>query len=384
MNNRFKILGGLGVGALFMYILDPQGGRRRRALARDKLDRIAHKASDAAGVTARDLQNRVRGLAAEAKGLIAEREISDEALAQRVRSKLSGWISHPRSIEVTVDGGKVTLSGPILASEVDRLVNQISSMRHVRGVLNQLEVHESAESVPGLQGQAAQRHSGQVPDLLQADWSPTSRFIAGTLGGSLALYGARKLSVFGTAVASLGTAILTRALTNMELKRLIGVGAGRRAIDFQKIINVAAPVEEVFSFWSNYQNFPRFMSNVWEVQQTGKDTSHWLVAGPAGVPVGWSAVVTNYVPNRSIGWKTTSGSPIAHAGLVRFDSNPDGTTRIDIRLTYNPVAGGLGHLVASLFGADPKSEIDADLARMKTMIEDRVTPHDAAQKQAEA
>ena len=170
----------------------------------------------------------------------------------------------------------------------------------------------------------------------------------------------------------------------MELKRLIGIGAGRRAIDFQKIINVAAPVEKVFSFWSDYQNFPRFMSNVREVQQTGNDTSRWVVSGPAGVPVGWSAIVTNYVPNRSIGWKTTSGSPIAHAGLVRFDSNPDGTTRIDIRLTYNPVAGGLGHLVASLFGADPKSEIDSDLVRMKTIIEDGAPPHDAAQKHAEA
>ena len=384
MNNRFKILGSLGLGALLMYTLDPQAGRRRRALARDKLDRLTYKASDAVNVTARDLQNRVRGLAAEAKGLISEKEITDEALAQRIRSKLSGWISHPRSIEVHVEGGKVNLSGPILASEVDRLVNQISSMRHVRGVLNQLEVHERADSVPGLQGQAAQRHSGQVPDFLQVDWSPTSRFIAGTLGGGLALYGARKLSVFGTAVAGLGTAILARALTNMELKRLIGIGAGRRAIDFQKIINVAAPVEKVFSFWSDYQNFPRFMSNVREVQQTGNDTSRWVVSGPAGVPVGWSAIVTNYVPNRSIGWKTTSGSPIAHAGLVRFDSNPDGTTRIDIRLTYNPVAGGLGHLVASLFGAEPKSEIDSDLVRMKTIIEDGAPPHDAAQKHAEA
>jgi uncharacterized membrane protein len=134
-------------------------------------------------------------------------------------------------------------------------------MTHVSEVDNELEVHENPDSVPCLQGQSAQRN-GQVPDLLQVNWSPAGRFIAGTLGGSLALYGARKLSIFGTAVASLGAAILARALTNMEFKRLIGIGAGRRAIDFHKIINVAAPVENVFSFWSNYKNFPRFMTNV--------------------------------------------------------------------------------------------------------------------------
>ena len=196
---------------------------------------------------------------------MAEKEVSDDTLAQRIRSKLGGWVSHPSSIEVNVQGGKVTLSGPILAREVDRLVSQISSMRHVSEVDNKLEVHENADSVPGLQGQSAQRTAAKSQTCCRSNWSPTSRFIAGTLGGSLALYGARKLSVFGTAVASLGAAILARALTNMEFKRLIGIGAGRRAIDFHKIINVAAPVENVFSFWSNYKNFPRFMTNVRDV-----------------------------------------------------------------------------------------------------------------------
>jgi uncharacterized membrane protein len=380
--SRFRFLGSLGAGALLMYVFDPQFGRRRRAIARDKVNRFAHKTTDAVGVTARDLRNRVWGLTAEARGLLTKKEVSDEALVQQMRSNLSAWVAHPRSIDVTVEGGKVTLSGPILAREVERLVSEISSMKDVTEVVNKLEAHESAEAIPGLQGQATQRQSGQIPDPMQMDWSPTSRLVAGTLGGSLALYGARKLNVFGTAVTGLGTAILARALTNMEFKRLIGIGAGRRAIDVQKIINVAAPVEKVFSFWSNYQNFPRFMSHVREVQPIGNDRSRWVVAGPAGVPIAWTAVVTNYEPNRSIGWKTIAGSPIAHAGLIRFASNPDGTTRIDIRLTYNPVAGGLGHLIAGLFGADPKSEIDADLVRMKTMLESGVRPQDGAHESA--
>src|SRR5919106_2679513 len=181
---------------------------------------------------------------------------------------------------------------------------------------------------------------------MQASWSPATRFIAGTAGGTLALYGLRQLNAFGAAVSALGTAVLARALTNMEFKRLIGIGAGHRAVTIHKIINVAAPVEEVFAFWSNYQNFPRFMSNVREIQETGNSRSHWVVAGPGGVPVEWNAVVTNYVPNQSLGWKTAPGSPIHHAGIVRFEPNPDGSTRVEVRMTYNPVAGALGHTVA--------------------------------------
>jgi uncharacterized membrane protein/osmotically-inducible protein OsmY len=382
-DNRFALMNGLGVGALgalLMYVFDPQIGRRRRALARDKAIRIAHKTFDAIDVTARDLKNRAVGVVAKTRNLVSEEDLSDEMLEQRVRSKLGSLVSHPSSIEVKAENGKVTFSGTILADEVERLLSRVSSMREVKAVDSQLEVHHEPGNIPGLQGQPAQRKTGETPDIMQASWSPATRFIAGTAGGTLALYGLRQLNAFGAAVSALGTAVLARALTNMEFKRLIGIGAGRRAVTIHKIINVAAPVEQVFAFWSNYQNFPRFMSNVRQIQETGNSRSHWVVAGPGGVPVEWNAVVTNYVPNQSLGWKTAPGSPIAHAGMVRFEPNPDGSTRVEVRMTYNPVAGALGHTVASLFGADPKSEMDADLMRMKSMIETGVPAHDAVRK----
>jgi uncharacterized membrane protein len=380
MNTRLGLIGSLGVGASLMYIFDPVMGRRRRAGVRDKTIRFAHKTRDAIDVTARDLKNRTFGLAAETKSLISKKDVSDEVLAQRVRSSLGPVVSHPSSIEVNAQKGRITLSGPILTDEVDRLVSHVSSIRGVKEVENRLEAHEDAGNIPGLQGEPALRKAGEVADIMQANWSPATRFVAGTAGGALALYGARKLNILGAAVAAFGTAVVARALTNIEFKRLTGIGAGRRSVDIHKIINVAAPVEEVFSFWSNYRNFPRFMSNVREVQEIDANRSHWTVGGPAGVPVKWDAVITNYVPNQSLGWRTAPGSPIQHAGIVRFEPNPDGSTRVEVRMTYNPVTGVLGHVVASIFGADPKSEMDADLLRMKSMIETGVPSHDATRK----
>jgi uncharacterized membrane protein len=380
INKRFDWIGALGLGALLMYIFDPHAGRRRRALARDKLTRLAHKTGDAIDVTSRDLKNRAIGLAAEARSMLSKEEVCDEVLAERVRSSLGPFVSHPSSIEVNVQNGKVILGGPILAEEVDRLLRHVSSIRGVAAVENRLEPHQDADNIPGLQGQPALRKAGQIPDVMQSSWSPTTRLLAGTAGGALVVYGFRQLNVFGAAVVALGTGVLARALSNIEFKRLTGVGAGRRAIDIHKIINVAAPVEDVFAFWTDYENFPRFMANVREVQKIDDQRSHWIVAGPGGVPIEWNAEVTNYVPNKSLGWKTAAGSPVAHSGIVRFEPNPDGSTRVEVKMTYNPVAGGLGHAVASLFGADPKSEMDADLMRMKSMIETGVPPHDAAQR----
>jgi uncharacterized membrane protein len=157
------------------------------------------------------------------------------------------------------------------------------------------------------------------------------------------------------------------------------VGAGRRAIDLVKTINVAAPVETVYAYWSDYTRFPEFMANVRDVRARGEGRTHWVVAGPAGVPVEWDAVETQRVPNEVLAWKTEPGSVVDHAGAVRFQPSRDGGTRVHVRMSYNPPAGALGHGVAALFGADPRSQMDADLARMKTAIETGTPPHDAAQ-----
>ena len=379
-NRNLGLLGSVGLGAILMYIFDPGIGKRRRALIRDKMFRLAHRTADAIDATSHDLQNRILGLVAETRGLTAKKEVGEDVLAQRVRSRLGFLVSHPSSVEVRVENGKVILSGPILGNEVDRLLRRISSVRGVRTVENRLEVHESAESIPGLQGET-KSSKGEAPDFMQSSWSPATRFMVGTAAGASLFCAARRRDKLGAAVAILSTVMLARALANMEFRRLVGVGAGRRAIDIQKIISVAAPAEHVFSFWTNYENFPRFMSNVRNVRQISESRSHWVVAGPAGLDIKWDAVLTSYVPNETLAWETVPGSPIQHAGIVRFQPNPDGTTRLDVRMSYNPVMGGLGHAVAALFGADPKSQLDQDLMRMKSMIETGIAAHDAARKE---
>jgi hypothetical protein len=183
------------------------------------------------------------------------KDVNGAELMQRVRTTVRGLVSHPNAITVDAEEGRVTLSGPILEAEVKPLIKHVSTVAGVAAVENRLEVHREPGNVPGLQGAPTVRKSGQVPDIMQANWSPTTRFIAGTFGGTMALMGARQLSAVGTAVAALGTAIFARALTNMDFKRLTGIGAGRGAVTIHKIINVAAPVERVFRSGPNIKTF---------------------------------------------------------------------------------------------------------------------------------
>jgi len=361
-----------------MYLYDPRMGRRRRAVARDKLTHMGRRIDDAVDVTSRDLTNRAVGLLAEVRSVFVSDGVDDEVLAERVRAQLGGLVRHSRAIAVTAAHGRVSVSGPVLRDEVDPLLKGVTAVRGVCDVENHLDVYDEPGNVAGLQGQSLRRRSGQRWDVTQRHWSPTTRLLMGATGGALASYGAGRRDAFGSALGLSGLTLLARAITNLEFKRLLGVGAGGRAIDIQKTITIDAPVGRVFELWINYQNFPRFMSNVREVKALGGGRSHWSVAGPAGTTVEWDAVITSSTPCEVLAWRTEPDSIVQHAGSIRFLSNSDGSTTVNIRLTYNPGAGGLGHIVASLFGADPKSQMDEDLVRMKTFIETGKAPSDAA------
>jgi uncharacterized membrane protein len=251
----------------------------------------------------------------------------------------------------------------------------VKSVAGVRHIENLLEVHETAGNIPGLQGEGRSR-TGDVLERGPESWAPATQFLVGLPGALLALLGLRNRGVSGTAMAVLGGGLLARAVTNKPFYQLLGL-RGRNAVYVQKDIFIDAPVEKVFQVWSNYDNFPEFMKNVRAVHQIGENRSHWEVAGPMGTTIVWEAIRTEVVPNQEIHWETLPGGSVAHEGVVRFDPLNHGT-RIDIKLSYTPMAGALGHAVAALFGADPKSELDEDLVRLKTWLETGKPAHDAA------
>jgi uncharacterized membrane protein len=332
---------------------------------------------DGTGATTRDLLHRAAGTVSAFRSRLRRDNVADEVVVERVRAKLGRVVSHPHAVRVIASGGHVTLSGPILEEEIPRLVRSVRGIRGVRDIINNLEPHDVAGNVPALQGG---RDRGEPrADILQRQWAPATRFMVGAGGLALAGYGVRRRDARGALLLSGGLALLIRAGTNLNTRRLLGLGGRRRAVDVQKTMTLDAPIETVFEFWSDYENFPRFMSRVLEVRPSVRPgQSHWKVEGPMGVPIEFDAELTQNTPNQVLAWRTIPGSIVAHAGIIQFESTPDLRTRVHIRLSYNPPGGWFGHVTAAAFGADPKRSLDADLARMKTLIETGRPPHDAA------
>jgi uncharacterized membrane protein len=384
MKGRGTLLAGagMGMGASLAYLLDPARGAKRRARLRDAAVHTAVLTRRVLGTSGRDMLHRTYGTAASLRlhGPRRHRVVDDAVLVERVRAKLGRYVSHAHAVEATAIDGVVTLRGPILTHEARNLVRAVRRIDGVHEVNDTLERHERGEHVPALQG--GRPPTGQHLDILQTKWAPATRALILGAGAALAVAGATRRGTGGALAALLGGSLLARAATNLPLNRLFGIGSRRRAVDVQKTILVNASVNELYAFWSLYENFPRFMSRVYDVRSSDQRPmqSHWRVAGPAGSVVEFDAEITRAIPNRMIAWRTLPGSPVAHAGIVRLDPEPDGRARVHIRMSYNPPAGWFGHGIATVFGVDPKSSMDADLARMKTLIETGRAAHDAAKR----
>ena len=183
-----ELLAGAGLGALAMFLLDPDRGGRRRALVRDKAVLTTRKTRDGVDAAARDVMNRTRGIAAATRGRLAREAVSDDTLVERVRARLGRACSHPRAIDVYAVDGEVTLTGPILAAEVEDVMATVAAVRGVTGIVNALDAHETSEGVSALQGDG--RRAGPALDILQRRWAPGTRALVGAGVAAAGLAGA--------------------------------------------------------------------------------------------------------------------------------------------------------------------------------------------------
>jgi uncharacterized membrane protein len=207
---------------------------------------------------------------------------------------------------------------------------------------------------------------------------------ASVLGGaSLVAYGMKKRTVGPGLMAILGGDLIYRGLSGYSLlydalgKRPSEPRQGRSAsipyrqgIRVDKAITIDKPREELYAFWRDLENLPRFMKHLRAVTRINDNVSHWVADGPDGKTVEWDAEINSEETNERIGWRSLPGSEVETAGSVHFKPAPDGRgTELVVELQYNPPGGVFGAAVAKLMGKDPGEQVSEDLRRLKQMLE---------------
>jgi uncharacterized membrane protein len=205
-------------------------------------------------------------------------------------------------------------------------------------------------------------------EFIQPRLLPLSRVLLGISGISIAFYGARRANLGGFFLFCLGTGALIRAITNLETIHLVALTLHPTA-EIRRTIDVDAPIGKVFQFMRDPSNFSRFMSYVKNVELNRENRLTWTVVGPAGVRVQWDTYIYALLPNLVISWRSVPRSLIMHFGALSFVPLDQNKTRVDVAMAYAPPIGALGFGVIRLLGFDPRTHVDDDLQKMKSIIE---------------
>jgi len=216
----------------------------------------------------------------------------------------------------------------------------------------------------------------------------TEREVTLVAGAAMALVAMRKpFSFRGLMYAGLSALMIRRAVTGhcplysmldydtrQSLDRPTAQPAdySSKSIHIEESLTIKKPAAELYAFWRNLENLPKFMEHVKDVHALDTGRSHWRARGPLGFNIEWDAEIINDELNKVIAWQSVGEAEVDHAGSVRFVSLSDNETDVRVTMDYIPPAGQLGHLAAKLFGEDPASQCRNDLMRLKQILESDV------------
>jgi uncharacterized membrane protein len=201
-------------------------------------------------------------------------------------------------------------------------------------------------------------------------------------GAAAAFYGMKNITApSGLAMALTGTYLLVRGASGYcPLNELLNRNTANKrtsAMEVKATLRINRPRAEVYAFWRNFENLPRFMKHLEEVREHDllghRSTWKAVVPGKLGT-VTWDAEITEDIAGESLVWSSLPGSTIDNAGEVRFKDIADQSgTEINVCMTYRLPAGDIGGVAGKLFNPLVEKMMLDDLHSLKNILETRET-----------
>ena len=133
----------MGLGALLAYFFDPDNGRRRRAMARDRIPALFRRMSERAERTGGAVAAKAEGVKQKATHLKEEEkpQPDDVTLARKVETEIFRDAEVPKGqINVNAENGKIVLRGevekPELIKDLEKKTKKVQGVTEVENLLH--------------------------------------------------------------------------------------------------------------------------------------------------------------------------------------------------------------------------------------------------------
>lgn len=207
--------------------------------------------------------------------------------------------------------------------------------------------------------------------------SPEGRIASIIAGSLIAGAGLRKIDrrpLSGLLKLAMGGYLLYRGISgNCPLSALANshwADHHAGSVNIRRTLTIYKPRQEVYSFWRQLGNLPLFMQHLERVTELDSRHSRWVAKGPGGIGnIEWEAEIVKEEPGKLLGWRSVAGSMIATAGRINFKDTLNGSTQIEVMITYRPPAGYVGTSLAWLLNPAFEQMVEKDIARFKQFLE---------------
>lgn len=221
------------------------------------------------------------------------------------------------------------------------------------------------------------------------------RIISTIAGGGLIAYGLKRKDLLGALLGVVGGGLALRGATghcqvydafdiDTNENSLLDRGKARAAkakdwftqkTEIVKTVTINKSADELYSFWRNFENLPKFMNHLEAVKVVDDKKSEWTAKAPLGTEAHWTAEITEDTPNEKVAWRSIENSQIPNSGKVEFLPTVNRGTIVKVTIRYQPPAGKLGALASYFLSEEPDTQISEDLRRFKSLMEAGLIMH---------
>lgn len=237
----------------------------------------------------------------------------------------------------------------------------------------------------------AETLSESFSDLTQ-NVGNTERVVSTIAGGGLIAYGIKRKDWLGALLGIVGGGLALRGTTgHCQVYDALDIDTNENSIyergkekakdwfsqetEIVKSITINKSADELYTFWRNFENLPKFMNHLESVKVVDNARSEWTAKAPLGTQAHWTAEITEDVNNEKIAWRSIENSEITNSGKVEFLPTIERGTEVKVTIRYQPPAGKLGAFASYFLSEEPDTQISEDLRRFKSLMETGLIMH---------
>ncbi|RAL25110.1 hypothetical protein DL240_02535 [Lujinxingia litoralis] len=231
---------------------------------------------------------------------------------------------------------------------------------------------ESTSHLPGPQHRA-DRALAQAPAPAQEPGLDLLNWPLILSGSALTVFAvAKRRGIRQLLMVGVGAGLIYRGISpgfEKGLKRLIANTAATDPVEISASVTVARPADEVFAFWRDPENVPRYLRHIKRVEYLSPTTMRWVAAVPPDMELAWNAEITEERQGEFFAWRSVEGSELVNQGVITFRTTPEGLTEVHLRLIYQPPGGAFGARIENFFKAIPEQILREELRTFKQLVE---------------